>query len=63
MPMELTNTPATFMQTTNNLFSNILDSSIAVFLKDILMFFMNSEGPIHINQESTGMITSVYILL
>ena len=38
MPMGLINTPATFMQTISNLFSNILDSSIAVFLDNILVY-------------------------
>ena len=38
MPMGLTNAPATFMQTMNNLFSDMLDSGIAVFLDDILMY-------------------------
>ena len=38
MPMGLTNTPATFMQTMNNLFSDMLDSSMAVFLDNILMY-------------------------
>ena len=32
------NAPATFMQTMKNLFSKILDSSIAVFLDDILIY-------------------------
>ena len=35
--MGLTNAPATFMQTMNNLFSDMLDSSLAVFLNDILL--------------------------
>ena len=38
MPIGLMNAPATFMQTMNNLFSDILDSGIAVFLDDILMY-------------------------
>ena len=38
MPIGLTNAPATFMQTMNNLFSNMLDSSMAVFLDDIVMY-------------------------
>ena len=38
MPMGLTNAPATFMQTMNNLFSNMLDSGMAVFLDDILVY-------------------------
>ena len=38
MPMGLTNAPATFMQTMSNLFSSILDSGLAVFLDNILMY-------------------------
>ena len=38
VPMGLTNTPATFIQTMNNLFSNMLDSSVAVFLDDLLVY-------------------------
>ena len=36
--MGLTNAPAMFMQTMNNLLSNMLDSGMAVFLDDILMY-------------------------
>ena len=36
--MGLTNSPVTFMQTMNNLFSDMLDSGVAVFLDDILMY-------------------------
>ena len=38
MPMVLTNAPATFMQTMNNLFLDMLDSGAAVFLNNILMY-------------------------
>ena len=38
MPMGLTNAPATFMQTMNSLFSDMLDSGVAVFLDDILLY-------------------------
>ena len=38
MPMGLTNTPAMFMQTMNNLFSGMLDFGMAVFLDDILVY-------------------------
>ena len=38
MPMELMNAPATFMQTMNNLFSDMLDSGVAVLLNDILVY-------------------------
>ena len=38
MHMGLTNAPATFMRTMNNLFSDMLDSGIVVFLDNILMY-------------------------
>ena len=38
VPMRLTNAPATFMQTIENLFLDMLDSGMAVFLDDILMY-------------------------
>ena len=38
MPIGLTNTPAPFLHTMNNLFSDILDSSIAVFLDSNLVY-------------------------
>ena len=38
MPMVLKNAPAMFMQTMNNLFSDMLDSGVAVFLDDILVY-------------------------
>ena len=38
MLMGLTSTPALFMQTMNNLFSNMLDCGMAVFLDDILVY-------------------------
>ena len=36
--MGLMKAPTMFMQTMNNLFSNMLDSGVAVFLNDILMY-------------------------
>ena len=44
MPMGLTNAPATFMQTMNNLFSDMLDSSMVVFLDDILAYSCMVDG-------------------
>ena len=38
MPMGLLKIPATFICTINDLFSDMLDSSIAVFLDDILVY-------------------------
>ena len=38
MPMGLMNAPAIFMQTMNNLFLDMLDSGIAVFLDNILVY-------------------------
>ena len=63
MYMGLMNTPAMFMQTMNNLFSNMLDSSMAVFLDDISRVLVHGIRALHIIRKSTGMLTSVYILL
>ena len=38
MPMGLMNAPARFMQTMSNLFSNLLDSGMAVFLDGVLVY-------------------------
>ena len=38
MPMGLTNAPATFMHTMNSLFLDMLDSDVAVFLNNSLMY-------------------------
>ena len=38
MPIRLTNTQATFMQTMNNLFVNMLDKVVIVFLDDVLIY-------------------------
>ena len=38
IPMGLTNAPATFMLTMNYLFSDMLDSCVAVFLDNILVY-------------------------
>ena len=38
MPIGLTNAPTTFIHTMNNLFSNMLDFGVMVFLDDILMY-------------------------
>ena len=36
--MGLTNTPATFMRVMNNLFTNLLDRGVIVFLDDVLVY-------------------------
>ena len=41
MPMGLTNAPATFMQTMNNLFSDMLDSGVILFLDDIIVYLQS----------------------
>ena len=38
MPMGLTNAPATFMRTMNNLFRDMLDKGVVVFLDDVLIY-------------------------
>ena len=43
MPMGLTNAPATFTQTMNNLFVYLLDKRVVVFLYNILIYSMMVE--------------------
>ena len=38
MPFGLTNAPATFMRAMNNLFSDLLDHGVVVFLDDVLIY-------------------------
>ena len=38
MPMRLTNAPATFMRTMNNLFSDMLDRGVVAFVDDVLLY-------------------------
>ena len=38
MPMGLTNIPAPFMQTMNNLFVDLLDNRVLLFLDNILIY-------------------------
>ena len=38
LPMGLVNAPATFMWAMNNLFTNLLDRSVIVFLNDVLVY-------------------------
>ena len=56
MPMGLTNTPAMFMQTMNNLFSNILDSGMAVFLDNILMYLCMVKEHFMLLKKNTDLI-------
>ena len=44
MPMGLTNAPAMFMRTMNNLFKDMLDQWVVVFLNDMLIYSTTSEG-------------------
>ena len=38
LPMDLTNTPAKFMRAMNNLFTDLLDRGVIVFLDDVLVY-------------------------
>ena len=44
MPMGLTNAPAIFMRTMNNLFEDMLDQVVVVFLNDVLIYSTTLEG-------------------
>ena len=63
MPMGLMNTPATFMRTMNNLFSDMLDSGVAVFLDDILMYSCMVNEHFTLLEIVLVCLSSVYILL
>ena len=43
MPVGLTNTPATFIWTMNNLFVDMLDKGVIVFLDDMLIYSTMAE--------------------
>ena len=43
MPMGLTNAPATFMRTMNNLFSDMLDRGVVAFMDNVLLFSFTIE--------------------
>ena len=38
MPFGLTNDPATFLRTRNNLFSDLLDREVIAFMDDVLIY-------------------------
>ena len=43
MPMGLTNVPATFMRTMNNLLVDMLDKGVIVYLDDMLIYSTTAE--------------------
>ena len=51
MPFGLTNTPAAFQQLMNNIFSNLLDVCVMIYLDDILIYLNNmSEHHQHVKE-------------
>ena len=51
MPFSLTNAPAAFQQFMNNIFSNLLDICVVIYLDDILIYSNNmSEHHWHIKE-------------
>ena len=44
MPMGLMNVPATFMRMINNLFEDMLDQGVVVFLDNMLIYSTTLEG-------------------
>ena len=44
MPMGLANAPAIFMRMMNNLFEDMLDQGVVVFLDDMLIYSTTVEG-------------------
>ena len=63
MPMGLTNTPATFMRTMNNLFKDLLDEGVVVFLDDVLIYSYHIRRTLQTPRKSTRAPTKVRILL
>ena len=43
MPIRLMNVPETFMQTMNNLFVDMLDKEVVIFLDDMLIYSTTAE--------------------
>ena len=63
MPIGHKNASATLMLTINNLFSNMLNFSMVMFLDDILMYLHPVDEHFILLEKSTGVLMSVYILL
>ena len=53
LPMGLTNAPATFMRVMNNLFTNLLDRGVIVFLDDVLLYS-------HTREEHVQLLCTVF---
>ena len=63
MPMGLTNAPATFMRMMNNLFKDMLDQGVVVFLDDMLIYSTTLEGHFKLLEKVFACLTKVRILL
>ena len=53
LPMGLTNAPATFMRAMNNLFTDLLDRGVIVFLDDVLVYS-------HTREEHVQLLRTVF---
>ena len=54
MPFGLTNTPATFQRFMNDIFSDMVDVSVVIYLDDILIYSNNiDEHHTHVQEDTT----------
>ena len=63
LPMGLTNTPAMFMQAMKNLFTNLLDQGVIIFLDDILVYSHTREEHVQLLRTVFGKLHRFYCKL